>query len=92
LYEYDFGDGWRHELLLEEVLTEDERFSRSAWRKAILSTRRLRGREGFAALPNAVRDANHPGHEEVCEWLGDDVPEFFSADEINPWPRRHREH
>src|SRR6476469_9549129 len=24
LYEYDFGDGWQHELLLEEVLPGDE--------------------------------------------------------------------
>jgi len=24
LYEYDFGDGWQHELLLEEVLLGDE--------------------------------------------------------------------
>jgi Plasmid pRiA4b ORF-3-like protein len=26
LYEYDFGDGWQHELLLEEVLLGDESF------------------------------------------------------------------
>ncbi len=26
LYEYDFGDGWEHELLLEEVLLGDETF------------------------------------------------------------------
>jgi hypothetical protein len=26
LYEYDFGDGWQHELLLEEVLLGDETF------------------------------------------------------------------
>ena len=32
LYEYDFGDGWQHELLLEEVLLGDETFSRHAWR------------------------------------------------------------
>jgi hypothetical protein len=24
LYEYDFGDGWQHQLLLEEVLLGDE--------------------------------------------------------------------
>jgi hypothetical protein len=32
LYEYDFGDGWQHELLLEEVLLGDGHFSRHAWR------------------------------------------------------------
>jgi hypothetical protein len=29
LYEYDFGDGWQHELLLEEVLLGDETFQQA---------------------------------------------------------------
>jgi Plasmid pRiA4b ORF-3-like protein len=29
LYEYDFGDGWQHELLLEEVLLGDEAFQQT---------------------------------------------------------------
>jgi hypothetical protein len=29
LYEYDFGDGWQHELLLEEVLPGDETFQQT---------------------------------------------------------------
>ena len=29
LYEYDFGDGWQHELLLEEVLLGDEPFQQT---------------------------------------------------------------
>jgi len=29
LYEYDFGDGWQHELLLEEVLLGDETFQQT---------------------------------------------------------------
>jgi len=41
LYEYDFGDGWRHQLLLEEVLTGDESFQQMRRGKAMLSTRRL---------------------------------------------------
>ena len=28
LYEYDFGDGWQHELLLEEILNPDGPFQR----------------------------------------------------------------
>ena len=42
LYEYDFGDGWQHELLLEEVLLGDETFQQTCVAgKTMLSARRL---------------------------------------------------
>ena len=41
LYEYDFGDGWQRELLLEEILLGDETFRRHALRVNMLSARRL---------------------------------------------------
>jgi hypothetical protein len=41
---------------------------------------------------NALQDANDPSHEEVCEWLGNFVPESFSADETNRRLRRRRKH
>ncbi len=91
LYEYDFGDGWQHELLLEEVLTGDESFQHICVAgKQCCPPEDCGGPQGFAELLNALRDANHPGHEEVCEWLGDYVPESFSADEINRRLRRRK--
>jgi hypothetical protein len=46
LYEYDFGDGWQHELLLEEVLLGDETFSRHAWRVSdVVRPKTVEGRE-----------------------------------------------
>ena len=89
LYEYDFGDGWQHELLLEEVLTGDESFQQICVAgKRCCPPEDCGGPQGFAELLNALGDANHSGHEEVCEWLGDYVPESFSADEINRRLRR----
>ena len=91
LYEYDFGDGWQHKLLLEEVLTGDESFQQICVAgKQCCPPEDCGGPRGFAELLNALRDANHPGHEEVCEWLGDYVPESFSADEINRRLRRKK--
>ena len=91
LYEYDFGDGWQHKLLLEEVLTGDESFQQICVAgKRCCPPEDCGGPRGFAELLNALRDANHPGHEEVCEWLGDYVPESFSADEINRRLRRKK--
>ena len=91
LYEYDFGDGWQHELVLEEVLTGDESFQQICVAgKRCCPPEDCGGPQGFAELLNALGDANHPGHEDVCEWLGDFVPESFSVDEINRRLRRRK--
>jgi hypothetical protein len=91
LYEYDFGDGWQHELLLEEVLSGEESFRQICVAgKRCCPPEDCGGPQGFAELLKALQDANHPSHDEVCEWLGDFVPESFSVDEINRRLRRRK--
>ena len=41
LYEYDFGYGWQHELLLQEISMQTNRSSARAWRGPALSTGEL---------------------------------------------------
>jgi hypothetical protein len=91
LYEYDFGDGWQHELLLEEVLFGEESFQQICVAgKRCCPPEDCGGPQGFAEVLKAVQDATHPNHEEACEWLDDFVPESFSADEINRRLRRRK--
>ena len=91
LYEYDFGDSWQHELLLEEVLVGDETFQQMCVAgKRCCPPEDCGGPPGFAELLQALQDTNHPSHEEACEWLGDFRPECFSAEEINRRLRRGR--
>lgn len=91
LYEYDFGDGWQHELVLEEVLLGDESFQQMCVAgKRCCPPEDCGGPQGFAELLEALGDANHPDHEEVCEWLGDFVPESFSVEDINRKLRRRK--
>jgi len=93
LYEYDFGDGWQHELLLEEVLLGDESFQQICVAgKRCCPPEDCGGPQGFAELLKALQNANDPSHEEVCAWLGDFVPESFSADETNRRLRLRRKH
>jgi hypothetical protein len=92
LYEYDFGDGWQHELLLEELLCGDESFQPMCVAgDRCCPPEDCGGPQGFAELVNAMADANHPDHEDACEWLGDFPPESFSKEEINYQlgPRKH---
>ena len=91
LYEYDFGDGWQHELLLEEVLLGDETFQQTCVAgKRCCPPEDCGGPQGFAELLQALQDANHPSYDEANEWLGDFDPESFSADEANRRLRRRK--
>src|ERR1019366_6541814 len=92
LYEYDFGDGWQHELLLEEVLLGDESF-----RQICVAGDRncppedCGGSPGFSELLEVLQDSTHPKHEDIREWVGEDfAPEYFTVDEINQKLRRRK--
>jgi hypothetical protein len=92
LYEYDFGDGWQHELLLEEVLLGDESF-----RQICVAGDRncppenCGGSPGFSELLKVLQDSTHPEHEDIREWVGEDfAPEYFTVDEINRKLRRRK--
>jgi hypothetical protein len=46
---------------------------------------------GYAELLEALRDPEHPEHDEKLDWIGDDLdPEAFDLGEINALLRRIR--
>ena len=56
LYEYDFGDGWQHELVLEEVLLGDESFSRHAWQvNDVVRPKTVEGRKDLQSFSKHSR-------------------------------------
>ncbi len=91
LYEYDFGDGWQHELLLEEILNGDESFHRTCVAGArCCPPEDCGGPYGFRELLDALNDTSHPEHDFLCDWLEDDFDaEHFSTEEVNR--RLHRQ-
>jgi hypothetical protein len=71
-YEYDFGDGWEHEVVLEEILP---RASAGKYPRCIAGERACPpedcgGVPGYESLLEALRDPDHEQHEEFVEWLG----------------------
>jgi pRiA4b ORF-3-like protein len=85
-YVYDFGDDWRHEILVEKVEAAGP-----ADRKPICVGGRRKcppedcgGPWGFAELLNAIRDPEHDRHEELLEWVGGEFdPAEFSVEDAN---------
>jgi len=69
-YEYDFGDGWRHRLVLEAELPHETTARCLAGRRAC-PPEDCGGPWGFQELLEALADPRHERHEELREWAGE---------------------
>lgn len=85
-YEYDFGDGWEHEILLEKIMPSEE-----AFRYPICLTGKNNcppedcgGVWGYAEMLDILKNPKHEEYENYREWLGDAFdPKRFDAEEVN---------
>lgn len=92
LYEYDFGDGWEHEILLEEISSEP-----STNTPVCLDGQRAcppedcGGIYGYADLLEALSNRKHPEHKSIREWLGEPfLSERFDIASVNNRLKRLR--
>jgi hypothetical protein len=85
-YEYDFGDGWEHKVLLEKILPFD---SKTALPLCIKGKRACPPEDcggiwGYEELLETISDPKHSDHKDMLEWLGGEFdPEAFDLEEIN---------
>jgi DNA-binding transcriptional regulator YdaS (Cro superfamily) len=80
-YEYDFGDGWQHEVVLEKV-TESEpgiRYPRCIDGERACPPEDVGGVYGFADYVEAITNPSHSEHDEFLEWSGPFDPTEFDA-------------
>ncbi len=85
-YEYDFGDGWHHVLLLESTIkpVKGEFYPQCTGGALNCPPEDCGGIPGFMNLLDAISDPHHPEHQEYKEWLeGDFDPAHFSPAEVN---------
>lgn len=79
-YDYDFGDGWRHEILVEVILKPDLDLSSPTCigGERACPPEDCGGVHGYAEFLEAIRDPKHDQHEEMLEWIGGEFdPEEF---------------
>jgi hypothetical protein len=86
VYDYDFGDSWEHEVLLEEMRARPS----STRLPMVLAGRGACPPEDVGGLPGyyhfleAIKDPKHPEHEDMLEWAGKDFnPAAFDVQEVN---------
>jgi hypothetical protein len=85
-YEYDFGDSWRHSILVEKILPAEPGIDYPVCLvgKRSCPPEDCGGAWGYAGLLGAISDPEHEEHEDTLEWLGDDFdPEAFDMDTVN---------
>ena len=85
-YEYDFGDDWMHDIAVE-LLFEPEpeaALPRCTAGKRSGPPEDSGGPWGYGDNLVALRDADHPEHEEMAEWFPPEFdPEKFDVGAVN---------
>ena len=85
-YQYDFGDDWQHELLVEAVLAPapDVRYPICLTGRRACPPEDCGGPWGYANLLEIAATPEHPEHASMMEWLGRPLdPDAFSVDRVN---------
>ena len=90
-YEYDFGDSWDHEVLVEKISPPEPgvKYPLCVKGKRACPPEDVGGVWGYDTFLQAIRDPDHEEHDSYLEWIGGEFdPEAFDLDEINQELRR----
>ncbi|HEY1407128.1 MAG TPA: plasmid pRiA4b ORF-3 family protein, partial [Spirochaetota bacterium] len=85
IYEYDFGDGWEHEIVLEKIL-HDHPLSHPVCTagKRNCPPEDCGGPGGFENFLAILADPRHEEYEDIIDWIGGEYdPHNFPIEEIN---------
>ena len=85
-YEYDFGDLWTHELLVENILSPQEgvRYPVCLAGARACPPEDIGGTPGYENFLAAINSPRHSEHQEYLEWIGHRFdPEAFDVNEVN---------
>ncbi len=87
VYEYDFGDSWDHELLLEKILDIDPKVLYPICLEGEYSCppEDCGGIYGFYNYLEILKDKKHPEYEDVKEWMGDFKASKFDLEAVNDY-------
>lgn len=81
LYEYDFGDGWRHEVSFVDFPPTDPKakYPLCLEGERACPPEDCGGPGGYPDYLVSIADPNHEQHNEMLEWRGPFDPEDFDA-------------
>ncbi len=84
-YNYDYGDGWRHEVVVEaiEPAAHRVRYPRCTAGERACPPEDVGGPGGYEIFLEALADPTHEEHNEYRRWIGGRFdPEHFDAAKV----------
>jgi hypothetical protein len=93
LYLYDFGDGWRHDVVVEQILPGDDAPNRPV---CVAGERHcppedVGGISGYEEFLEVIFDPTHEEHQNMVTWAGGRFqPEGFDLSDVNAMLSRMR--
>lgn len=94
LYEYDFGDGWQHNVVLEKILEKDPEQQYPVCLKGFLNCppEDAGGIYNFYELLEILKDRKNPDYEETKEWLGENFDkDHFNLKFVNEYLKNYKD-
>jgi hypothetical protein len=85
-YLYDFGDGWNHQIKVENKLpaVACPQVQNCIEGANACPPKDIGGRQGYADFLEVMADPNHPEHEHMMEWHGGTFdPTHFEWERVN---------
>lgn len=86
VYEYDFGDDWLHQILVEKILPLEEGapYPVCVTGKRACPPEDCGGIGGYYDFVEAIQNPDQPEHKNMLEWFGGRFdPEAFDLEAIN---------
>ena len=83
VYEYDFGDGWEHDVLVETVLADITGETVCLAGRRACPPEDCGGPHGYMELLEILGNPEHEEHAERLQWCGPLEPEAFDIDATN---------
>ncbi|MHB1654609.1 MAG: plasmid pRiA4b ORF-3 family protein [Desulfitobacteriaceae bacterium] len=91
IYQYDFGDNWEHEIIIEKITEAEEEVH---YPVCIDGARHrppedVGGIGGYENFLEAINNPNHPEYDDMLVWAEKDTggrkfdPEYFYLNEVN---------
>src|SRR5690606_1633698 len=85
-WDYDFGDGWEHNVVVEKIFEAEPgvEYPICLAGKRACPPEDCGGPHGYAQLLEVLADPSHPEHEELKEWASIDFdPDYFDVEEAS---------
>lgn len=94
IYEYDFGDSWKHTLVVEKILPFEKgmKLPQCIKGKRACPPEDVGGPWGYEGFLEAMQDPQNKEHDQYMEWIGGEFdPEAFDLESVNECLRQHAE-